>query len=305
MARIILIVFLTATICCTRRNSGTEIIKPKWTTGDYRLFNQKGSIFVRTGSDTIFNTEHESSLKVTVVDKVGQDYIVEIALQPSGDLRLTTTVDTLRSLSNRINDAFKIVLDLAKIYIPYKIKVSENGEVIDIVDFDNYLTKYMETFLAARDTIEINEEEKATLKLLSDNKGTIRERLQTAIAKQSSELLAIYNIKNPANGDIIEELMAPSPKTGEPLPTTLTYHSKSFIGDIQEIELNIRIQESLNNMLADSITTKGEFEYKDMINLTTYFFNHKTGWLENSKETIDYKSEKFEIKVRNNVKVTE
>ena len=97
----------------------------------------------------------------------------------------------------------------------------------------------------------------------------------------------------------------PIPKTGEPLPTTLTYHSKSFIGDIQEIELSIKIEDSLNDILTDSTTIKEKFKYNDMVNLTTYFLNQKTGWLESSNSTVDYKSDKFEMKMRTDVKVSE
>lgn len=305
MTRTILTVFLIATIGCGSRDSESEIIKPKWAPGDYRFFSEKGSIFVRTDSDTIVNTEYEKKLKVTIVEKVGQDYIVEIALQPLGDLSMTTTVDSLRDLSSRMNNAFEIIKDLTKFNIPYKVKVSENGEVIDIVDFNDYLAKYMDTFLGVRDSIEISDEEREDLKLITQNKGTISDRLQTAIAKEASELLAIYNTKNPVNGDIVEETTMPSPKTGEPLPTTLTYHSKSFTGDIQEIELNIKIEESLNDILADSTSSKEKFKYNDMINLTTYFLNQKTGWLESSKSTVDYKSDKFEMKMRTDVKVSE
>lgn len=305
MTRFILTVILIATISCSNRDSVSEIIKPKWTTGDYRFFNEKGSIFVRMDSDTIINTEYEKKLKLTVIEKVGQGYIVEIALQPLSDLSMTTTVDSLRDLSRRMNNAFEIVKDLTKFNIPYKVKVSENGEVIDIVDFDNYLAKYMDTFLGIRDSITINDEEKEDLKRITQNKGTIADQLQKAIAKEASELLAIYNIKNPVNGDIVEETTMPSPKTGEPLPTTLTYHSKSFTGDIQEIELSIKIEDSLNYMLADSTATKEKFKYNDMINLTTYFLNQKTGWLESSKSTVDYKSDKFEMKMRTDVKVSE
>lgn len=305
MTRIILTIFIFATISCTNKDSANEIIKPKWTPGDYRYFNEKGSIFVRTGLDTIVNTEYEKNLKLTVIEKVGQDYIVEIALQPLHNLSMTTTVDSLRDLSNRLNNALEIIKDLTKFNVPYKIKVSENGEVIDIVDFDNYLTNYMDTFLGLRDTMKITDEDKEDLKLVIKSKGTIAERLQSAIAKETSELFAIYNIKNPVNGDIVEETTMPNPKTGEPLPTTLTYHSKSFSGDIQEIELNIKLEESLNDILADSTTTKEKFNYNDMINLTTYFLNHKTGWLESSKSTVDYKSDKFEMKMRTDVKVLE
>lgn len=305
MTRFILTVFLIATISCNNRDSESDIIKPKWTTGDYRFFNEKGSIFVRMDSDTIVNTEYEKKLKLTVIEKVGQDYIIEIALQPLSDLSMTTTVDSLRDLSRRMNNAFEIVKDLTKFHIPYKVKVSENGEVIDIVDFDNYLAKYMDTFLGIRDSITINDEEKADLKRITQNNGTIADQLQKAIAKEASELLAIYNIKNPVNGDIVEETTMPSPKTGEPLPTTLTYHSKSFIGDIQEIELSIKIEDSLNDILADSTAIKEKFKYNDMVNLTTYFLNQKTGWLESSNSTVDYKSDKFEMKMRTDVKVSE
>jgi hypothetical protein len=45
-------------------------------------------------SDTIVNTEYEKKLKLTVIEKVGRDYIVEIALQPLSDLSMTTTVDS-------------------------------------------------------------------------------------------------------------------------------------------------------------------------------------------------------------------
>jgi hypothetical protein len=305
MTRFILTVFLITTISCNNTDSESEIIKPKWTTGDYRFFNEKGSIFVRMDSDTIVNTEYEKKLKLTVIEKVGRDYIVEIALQPLSDLSMTTTVDSLRDLSRRMNNAFEIVKDLTKFNIPYKVKVSENGEVIDIVDFDSYLAKYMDKFLGIRDSITINDEEKADLKRITRNKGTIVDQLQKAIAKEASELLAIYNIKNPVNGDIVEETTMPSPKTGEPLPTTLTYHSKSFIGDIQEIELSIKIEDSLNDILADSTTIKEKFKYNDMVNLTTYFLNQKTGWLESSNSTVDYKSDKFEMKMRTYVNVSE
>jgi hypothetical protein len=305
MTRIILTVFLIATISCGNKDSESEIIKPNWTTGDYRVFNEKGSIFVRTGSDTIVNTEYEKKLKVTIVEKVGQDYIVEIALQPLGDLSMTTTVDSLKDLSRRMNNALGIIKDLTKFNIAYKVKVSQNGEVIEIVDFDNYLARYMDTFLGIRDSVKINNEEKEDLKRITQSKGTIAEQLQRAIAKEASELLAIYNIKNPVNGDIVEETTMPNPKTGEPLPTTLTYHSKSFAGDIQEIELSIKIEDSLNDILADSSATKEKLNYNDMINLTTYFLNHKTGLLESSKSTVNYKSDKFEMKMRTDVKVLE
>ncbi len=305
MTRFILTVFLITTISCNNTDSESEIIKPKWTTGDYRFFNEMGSIFVRMDSDTIVNTEYEKKLKLTVIEKVGQDYIVEISLQPLNDLSMTTTVDSLRDLSRRMNNAFEIVKDLTKFNIPYKVKVSENGEVIDIVDFDNYLAKYMDTFLGIRDSITINDEEKADLKRITQNKGTIADQLQKAIAKEASELLAIYNIKNPVNSDIVEETTMPSPKTGEPLPTTLTYHSKSFIGDIQEIELSIKIEDSLNDILADSTKIKEKFKYNDMVNLTTYFLNQETGWLESSNSTVDYKSDKFEMKMRTDVKVSQ
>ena len=304
MTRIIATILLLTTIGCSNREAETEIIKPKWAIGDFRLFNEKGSMFVRTGSDTIVNTEYEKNIKLTVVEKIGRDYIVEIALQPIGDLAMTTTVDSLRDLSSRLNNALEIIKDLTKFNIPYKVKVSENGEVIDIVDFDNYLAKYMDIFLGVRDTVKISDRQKEDLKLITQNKGTIADRLQTAIAKEASELLAIYNIKNPLNGDIVEETTMPSPKTGEPIPTTLTYHSKSFTGDIQEIELNLKIEESLNDILADSTTTKEKFKYDDMVSLTTYFLNYKTGWLESSKSTVDYKSDKFEMKMRTDVKVS-
>lgn len=305
MTRIILTVFLIATISCGNRDSESKVIKPKWTTGDSRVFNEKGSIFVRTDSDTIVNTEYERKLKLTVVEKVGREYIVEIALQPLGGLSMTTTVDSLRDLSRRMNNAFEIIKDLAKFNIPYQVKVSENGEVIDIVDFDNYLAKYMDTFLGIIDSIEINDEEREDLKRITQKKGTIADQLQKAIAKEASGLLAIYNIKNPVDGDIVERTTMPSPKTGEPLPTTLTYHSKSFTGDIQEIKLSIIIEDSLSDILADSTASKERFKYNDMINVTTYFLNRKTGWLESSKSTVDYKSDKFEMKMRIDVKVSE
>lgn len=305
MTRIIFTVFLITTISCGNRDSESEIIKPKWTTGDYRFFNEQGSIFIRTDSDTIINTEYEKKLKVTVVEKVGQDYIVEIALQPLGNLSMTTTVDSLRDLSSRMNNVFEITKDLTKFNIPYKVRVSENGKLIDIVNFDNHFEKYIDTFLNIRDSIEISDKEREDFKLITRNKGTIADQLRAAIEKEASELLAIYNIKNPVNGDIVEETTMPNPKTGEILPTTLTYHSKSFSGDIQEIELNIKLEKSLNDILADSTATKEKFNYDDMINLTTYILNHRTGWLESYKSTVDYTSDKFEIKMRTFVKVSE
>jgi hypothetical protein len=307
MTRIILIALLTLTISCGNEHTKEEIIKPKWSVGDSKVFNEKGSMFIRMDSDTIMNVAYEKNIKVIIVDKIGQDYIVEIEPQPIGDLSMTTSIDSLKDLSVRMTNALDVLKDLSKFIIPYRIKVSENGEIIDIVDFDSYFEKFMGSIVKAKDSIKITDEEKETIKLLSNNKGTIIDKLQTEIAKESSELLSIYNIQNPINGDIVEETTMPNPKTGEELPTTLTYHSKSVNGDTQEIELNIRIHESLNDILADSTQnqSKNKLNYQDMVNLTTYSFNHKTGWLEGSTSTIDFTSDTFEMKIRATVKVQE
>ncbi|MBX2965076.1 MAG: hypothetical protein KF845_02940 [Cyclobacteriaceae bacterium] len=304
MTKIISAIFLIVIVSCGDKDQESEILKPKWVPGDYKLFNEKGAMFFRTDSDTIVNVEYEKNLKLTVIKKMGQDYIVEIALQPLPDFVMTTTMDSLRNLLNRLNNAQGIIKDLSKFNIPYKVRVSENGEVTDIVDFDSYFAEYLDTYFGLRDTMQLGEEEKEDLKLIIQDNGTIADQLQTAIIKEASELLSVYNIKNPVNGDIVKETTIPT-KTGELLPTTLTYHSKSFTGDIQEIELNIKIEESLHNILADSTMAKEKFKYDDMINLTTYFFNHKTGWLEHSTSTVNYKSDKFEVKSWSNVKVSE
>ncbi|WP_181163753.1 hypothetical protein [Pontibacter mangrovi] len=282
-----------------------EIIKPKWRTGDSKVFNEKGSLFVKTGSDTIMNAAYEKNVKVTITEKVGQDYIVKIAHQPTGDLSMSTSVDSLEDILTGLDNAKDVLKDLSKLRIPYKVKVSENGEVIDIVDFDIYLKAFLEKVKLAKGTRQVNDEEMASLQMLTQNQEAISVQLQALIAKESSELLSVYNIQNPINGDIVEAITMPNPKTGEELPATLTYHSKSTTGDVQEIELNIKIHESLNEILGDSIQEAGKDKtnYQDMVNLTTYLFDHKTGWLDSSTSKVYVKTGESEIRILTNVKV--
>jgi hypothetical protein len=290
---------------CTDNKEKYQVIKPKWTVGDFRFFNEKGTLFVTTDSDTIVNTNYEKTLKVTVLDRDNQGYILEIALQPLNNLELKTTSDSLSQLSKRLNSALSIVKDLTKYNVPYQIRVSENGEAMDIVDFDSYLKKYLNTFFGIRDTMKISKEDKETLKQLNQNNSTISGQLQIAMGKESRELLSIYSNKDPINGDIVQETTMADPKTGEELPTILTYHSKSVKGDIHEIELKIEFGESLHDLFTESTqseTTK-KIKYKDMVNSTTYCFNTKTGWLESSHVKVDYQSEKFEMKLRTDLKV--
>jgi hypothetical protein len=305
MTRILLTLGLIILLSCTDNKEKDQIIKPKWTVGDFRFFNEKGTLFVRTDSDTIVNTNYEKTLKITVLEKDDKGYIVEIALQPLDNLELKTTVDSLSQLSKKLNSALSIVKDLTKYNVPYKIRVSEYGEPIDVVDFDSYLKKYLDTFFGIRDTMNINKEDKETLKQLIQSDSPISGELQMAMGKESTELLSIYNIKDPINGDIIEETTMADPKTGEELPTTLTYHSKSVKGDIHEIELKTEFGESLNDLLTDSTKneTTNKFKYKDMVNSTIYYFNTKTGWLESSNVKVDYQSDKFEMKLRTDIKV--
>jgi hypothetical protein len=162
-----LIVLLAVTISCGNDYTKEEIIKPKWTIGDSKLFNQKGSIFLRMDSDTIMNVDYEKNIKITIVDKVGQDYIVEIKRQPTGDLSMTTSIDSLKDLSVRLTNALDVIKDLSKFIIPYRIKVSESGEIIDIVDFDRYFEKFLSSINEAKNSINISKEEKETMTLLS------------------------------------------------------------------------------------------------------------------------------------------
>lgn len=298
--RLLTLVFITS-LGCTNNENKDEILKPNWEVGDYRLFNEKGSYFVKTKNDTITNSTFEKTIKLTVLEKNPEDYVLEVEIQPTKDFSFNSSVD---SLQNKINSTFDFLKDLTNYNIPYQIRVSNLGELTEIVNFHSYYEKFMEQVFKLKDTIKIDEQNKQTLKLLTNNNSPLKRRLEETLWKEVAEYFDIYNTQNPADSDVTKDFSIPDQMTGEPIPSTLTFHSTAINGDIQEIEVTVKFAEKLSDILqTDTLNRSSKNYYDKMDNRTKYSYNMRTSWIENYKSSVVAKTDSVELRIIRDVKV--
>jgi len=302
MTKRLLTIVLITIFGCTNNENKEDILKPKWEVGDYRLFNEKGSYFVKTKKDTITNSTFEKTIKLTVLEKNPEDYVLEVEIQPTKDFSFSSSVD---SIEIKINNTFDFLKDLTKYNIPYQIRVSNLGELTEIVNFDSYYEKFIGQVFKLKDTIKIDEQNKQTLKLLTGSNSPLKQRLEETLWKEVAEYFDIYNTKNPADNDVTKDFSIPDQMTGEPIPSSLTFHSIAINGDIQEIEVTVKFAEKLSDILeTDTLNRSPKNYYDKMDNRTKYSYNMRTSWIENFKSSVIAKTDSVELRLIRDVKVS-
>lgn len=280
-----------------------ELIVPKWKIGDVRYFKETGSMFATNDTDTVINTEYNKILRLEVLDKDTAGYIVNVNRLPIKKLEINTTIESIFQITKGYNRAMELVKKLSEFKNPYKLRISLNGELMDIINPEEYITKYKNYFLNITDTLSIPDSIKSVL--INRVKGNaFANQCYNEIINETSELLDIYNIKNPINGAVVEQTNYPDPKSGEILPVTLTYKSNSIINNIQEIQLTIKLEESLMTSLEANEKSDKKIDPKEMKNLTIYHLDTTSGWLTNSTSVIEYESNEFKLKMNTNLNIT-
>lgn len=303
MTKELLTLVAISLISCTSNDNNDEILKPNWEVGDYRFFDEKGSYFAKVKNDTLANSTFEKIIKMTVVEKQ-DDYILEIEILPAKDFSFNLSVD---SLDNQINNTLYVLKDLTKYNLPYKIRVSPLGELLEIVDFDSYYEKFIEQVFHLKDSIKINEESKQTIKILTQSDSPFKQRLEETLWKEVDEYFDIYNTTNPVDRDVTKDFNIPDSKTGEPTPITLTFHSLSVSGDIQEIELIMKFEKKLSDILAnDSLQTDApvDFDPNTLGNRTIYSYNMRTTWAESIQSSIRTNADSIEMRIIREIKIS-
>lgn len=300
--RLLTLVFITI-LGCTNSENKDEILKPKWKVGDYRLFNEKGSYFVKAKNDTITNSTYEKTIKLTVLEKNPEDYVLQVEIQPAKGFSFNSSVD---SIENKINNIADFLKDLTKYNIPYQIRVSNLGELTEIVNYDSYYEKFIGQVFKLKDTIKINEPNTRTLKQITDSNSPLKRRLEETLWNEVSEYFDIYNTKNPKDQDVTKDFKIPDQKTGESIPSTLTFHSTAISGDIQDIEATAKFEEKLSDLLqADTLNKSSKGYYDKMDMRTKYSYNMRTTWIENFKSTVIAKTDSVELRLIRDIKVSQ
>ncbi|NOT74231.1 MAG: hypothetical protein HOP08_04825 [Cyclobacteriaceae bacterium] len=302
MIRAIQFLLLITVIGCTNKESGDEIIKPKWDIGDYRLFTEKGYYFAKVNDDTIANVSYEKSIKITVFDKNQMGYILQVEILPLKELAIRSSED---SLETKYNSALDILKDLTKHSLPYQLRISSLGEFTEVVDFENYYVRCLNELFKVADTLKIEEKDRQTLLQITKSDSSTKERFRENLWNGIDDYFALYSKVNSINQDFSEEVSMPYPKTGEPTPATLTYHTTSVDGDIQEIELTVKLGQPLSSIQSDTlkINPTKKIDLNNMRNVTKYSYNQRTSWLEKIESNVNFKTDTVDVRIVSNVRV--
>lgn len=286
-----------------------SVIRPSWEQGDVKYYDFQFTNLVKVNEDTIANVTAEKRLRLTVIEKSSDGYIIEVTNLATKNFKLTSYID---SIETKFNKSIDILQEMTKNYIPFKVKVSNDGELLNIVDFEDYYLKFMENIVGMKDTLKITDEDKKTIKRIfpSDNRE-FKEKLTEALAKEITDLFDIYNTQNPNTGDVKEEIVTANPKTGEPINATLTYHTNSITERTHEIEMTATYDnETLTDILTkDTVLTKDKKftkQYLDnVVSSSKYFLDPKTNWVDSINSRVYYKVDSLEINFTTHIKRVE
>lgn len=286
-----------------------SVIRPSWEKGDVKYYDYQFTNLGKVNDDTIANVTVEKSLRLAVIEKTSDGYIIEVTNLAAKNFKLTSYID---SIETKFNNSFDILQEMTKNYIPFKVRVSNNGELLNIVDFDDYYLKFVENIVGIKDTLKITEEDKRTLQQIfpSDNRE-FKEKLTEALAKEITDLFDIYNTQNPSTGDVKEEIVIANPRTGDPINSTLTYHTNSITERTHEIEMTATYDnETLTDILTkDTVLSKDKKftkQYLDnLVSSTKYFLDPKTNWVDSIISKVYYKVDSVEINFTTNIKRVE
>lgn len=210
---LLLISLLAALIQC-KEKVDDQILKPKWKEGDLRRYEMRYSMLVKKGDDTIVHFDLEKNLQLEMIEKKQSSHIIEVSRPVPARIEINSIVD---SLEKKYDWGLQFLEGLTEYMRPYKLKIAETGEVEEVVDLEDYYMDLLLSMTTVSDTLQLKDENHNALKrIIPEDPETLPiENLNQDLLKETSDFFDLYNIGNPAYGDVTQKMMVTIPGTGE------------------------------------------------------------------------------------------
>lgn len=297
----IILILITFLSCKDIDKNG--LIVPNWKEGDYRYIKTTTTSFSCINQDTIINVSSGDLYKMTISDKTKKSYFVEIVNLSKPDLGFKTSIDSIDNNSN-INRFVGLIKSIPKISIPYKVKITSMGEIVEIVDWKNVSNKFMVRINEIADSIGFNPKEHSYIKQYISSNLSAEEKLRSTLLNEISGNFELYNIPIPKDSVVVKQIQVPNPKTGKTLNTKVEYRTISVKNGIYEIEMKVDFEDNSfvnsQDYVADffNIKKKKKPLKPKMNNYSIYYWNSETSWIDSSNYLMDLKTDTIEIKMK-------
>lgn len=302
MRSLSVIVILFAFFSC-KNNDKNGMIVPRWEKGDFRYVKTTMTSFSRVNQDTIFSISSGNLYKMTINDKTQDSYLLEIVNLSKPDFTFKTSVDSI-NIKNNVNNFTSLMQSFPKISIPYKVKISLEGEIVEIVEWENVLNTFMIRMIEIADSIGFKPEEHSYIKQYINSNYSVEENLRNTLFKEISDNFELYNIPIPKDSIVVKEIQAPNPQTGQIIYLKVKYRTISIKNGIYEIEMKIDFGDELFTNSQDYVDEYFNEEKKKntikpkLDNYSIFYWNSNTSWIDSSKFFVNYQTDTIQVNMK-------
>lgn len=298
----ILIPLFTILIIGCKQTDNERFILPNWQQGDYRYIKTGVSMFSNVDKDTMLNLYANNEYKFSIIDVSKDFYTIEMQNISEPDFDIKFGID---SLENEVDKMVSLIKSFPKISIPYQVRLTKQGEIDGIVDWEQVLEKFIVRIMDIADSIGFKPEEHQYLKQHFNATIGIEENLRNVLCKDVIDILELYNTKIPALDSIVTEIIeAPNPSTGTIVEAKLHYKTLSINNGIYEIEMRMELDDGFfsnsENFVEDFFNKEAsKKKFKPVFeNYSIYYWNSNTSWIDSTKFYMNLIADTVMVKVR-------
>ncbi len=301
--QLIIIILLAVFYSCSNKN--TELITPNWEEGDYRIVEKNISFIFCLKQDTAINIVSKRIYKIDVVLKTNNFYIIEIKNISNPHFSYENSSDSIKKTFNKVFIQYSNLIN--KISTPpYQVKVSRAGEIIGIINWENFLDNYTNMIFEIYDSNNTRSYEETDLlkqNFKANSNNNFELELKEELLKDISDNLYIYNICLLKDSIIKKQSNIVNPLSKKPTTAFEEFRLISINNDTYEIKYNINFNNIIPKKNIKDIYNK-RYNIDDIIqniNMhSNYYWNSYSTWIDSSNSFVGFKNDTIEVKMITN-----
>ena len=282
-----LICIISAFLLVNCSNSKKEIITaPGWQKGDLRHIKTNMMGFVKVKDDTLANLHDENTYSFKVVDVSKDFYTVELKNISKSETDYTFNIDTIEDEHNKM---ITFLHSFKKIPVSFKLKLSKSGSIIEIVDWELVLDKFITRFIKMADSLNLPKQDQEYVEQFYPTSFVSEAYLREALISELSEYLDFYNKKLPTDDSIATEKHDfYDPFTNRIIDAKLIYEISSIKNGIYTVKGRDEFDEDdliNHDDYLDNFFNDNEAKTKLSMRLErylTFYWNSNTSWIDST-----------------------
>lgn len=286
MKQLLFCILLISVLACQEQVSN-DLLRPNWSTGDWRYYKRNMSTVVISNNDTIISSTCSKTWKFTISESATKYFNI-----------LTENLDTFNIEFYSFKDSVNILEDqafyaMSGIYdnmdIPFEIQLDKNGKFIGVVDLEELYPLVMVSGLLKIDSISLSDNEiESYYELFSEADLLELLKFQIKLYEEISELFKIYNLENPSKTIVWVDSNFSHPGTGELLNAKISYMLESETDIHKIIRKDINVLPGIVQLFESDSTTNSNDVPSQLQSTGVYYLNKETSWVDSLYQQVNW-----------------